>query len=244
MKNNIGKKIYDLIKILYPFCRSLTGEGNEKTLNEIKKIIPKLKILKFKSGTKVFDWKVPDEWNIKDAYIICPDGKRVAKFKDNNLHVVNYSMPINRRIDFKNLKKKIYFNKNLPSAIPYVTSYYEKDWGFCLSYNQFKKLKSGNYKVIIDSKFNKKGNLVLGEYFIKGKSKKEILISTYICHPSMANNELSGPLVWSSLYKILKNTGPHEYSYRFLICPENIGSAAFLHYSKKKVKKLFVKLRR
>ena len=126
---------------------------------------------------------------------------------------------------------------NMPNAIPYVCSYYNRTWGFCISYNQLKKLKKGNYKVYIDSDI-RPGHLVYSDTLIPGKSKKEILLSTYLCHPQMANHELSGPLVWSMLYKILKKTGPHKFSYRFLICPENIGSAAFLHYSKKKIKNI------
>ena len=221
---------------LFKICRSILGDGFRKSLNIIGEIAD-LDKKKIKSGTKVLDWTVPNEWNIKDAYIISPTGKKIADFKINNLHVVNYSCPVNKTLNLDELKKKIYTLPSLPNAIPYVTSYYKKDWGFCLEYNQYKKLKKGKYKVFINSTI-KPGYLVYSNKLIKGKSKKEILLSTYLCHPQMANHELSGPLLWSMLYKILKKTGPHKYSYRFLICPENIGAASFLHFSKKKIKNI------
>ncbi len=231
---NLLKKYF---KKLFPICRSIMGEGFRQSLNIIGELVD-LKKINVKSGTKVLDWTVPKEWNIDDAYIVTPSGKKIADFKKNNLHIVNYSQPINKILDFKELKKRLFFIKKMPSAIPYITSYYRKFWGFCLTYNDFKKLpKKGRYKVVIKSKI-KNGNLVYSDNLIKGKSKKEILFSTYLCHPSMANNELSGPLVWSMLYKIIKNTGPHYYSYRFLIAPENIGAAAFLQNSKKKIKNI------
>tara|TARA_B100000795_G_scaffold65500_1_gene44546 strand:- start:7910 stop:9241 length:1332 start_codon:yes stop_codon:yes gene_type:complete len=241
MKNNIKisdyinhKDLKNYFERLFPIPRSILGDGFRKSLDILGEIVD-LNKKKVKSGTKVLDWTVPLEWSIKDAYIITPSGKKIANFKKNNLSVVNYSVPVNRTLNLEELKKNLHTLPKQPNAIPYVTSYYKKRWGFCLPFNEYKKLKSGKYKVIIKSKL-KNGHLVYSDKLIKGKSKKEILISTYLCHPQMANNELSGPLVWSALYKILKNTGPHEYSYRFLICPENIGSAAFLHYSKKKVK--------
>jgi aminopeptidase-like protein len=238
MKNSYGKKIYSLIKLLFPFTRSLTGDGNKKTLDEIKKIIPKLKILKFKSGTKVFDWKIPEEWNIKKAYIICPDGKRIADYKESNLNVVNYSVPIRKKMDLNALKKKIFYLKELPNAVPYVTSYYHRDWGFCMSYNKFKNLKSGEYNVVIDSKLDKKGNLIIGEYFIKGKSKKEILISTNICHPSLVNNELTGPSILTYLIKKIENDN-NFYSVRIIFVPETIGILTYLSKNLKNLKKNF-----
>ncbi len=221
---------------LYKINRSILGKGFRESLKVIGELVD-LNLKNVKSGTKVLDWTVPNEWNINNAYIVTPDGKKIAEFKKNNLHVLNYSTPINKEIEFKNLKKHIFTLPSLPNAIPYVTSYYKKNWGFCLKYNEFKKLKKGKYRVFIDSKLEK-GNLVYSNKLIPGKSKKEILLSTYLCHPQMANHELSGPLVWSILYKILKNTGPHKYSYRFLIGPENIGAASFLHYSKKNVKNI------
>jgi aminopeptidase-like protein len=230
------KELKSYFKKLYPICRSITGDGFRKSLGIIGKIVD-LEYFKFKTGTNVLDWTIPKEWNIKDAYIVCPDGKKIANFKDNNLHVVNYSIPINKTMSLHELKKNIHTLPKQPNAIPYITSYYKKNWGFCIEYNKYKKLKPGKYKVVINTNL-KKGELIYSDMKILGKSKKEILLSTYLCHPQMANHELSGPLVWSMLYRILKNTGPHKYTYRFLICPENIGSAAFLHKNKNNVKNI------
>jgi len=232
----IKKELQSYFKKLYPICRSITGDGFKESFKIIGEIVD-LKIFKFKTGQRVLNWIIPNEWNIKDAYIITPTGKKIADFKKHNLHILNYSQPINKKISLKKLKEKIYTLPNMPKAIPYITSYYSKDWGFCISHTEYKKLKNGNYKVFIDSSL-KKGELTYSESIIPGKTKKEILLSTYLCHPQMANHELSGPLVWSMLYRILKNTGPHKYTYRFLICPENIGAAAFLHKNKNNVKNI------
>ena len=232
----IKKELQSYFKKLFPICRSITGDGFKESLKIIGEIVD-LKIFKFKTGARVLNWIIPNEWNINDAYIITPAGKKIANFKKNNLHILNYSQPINKNISLKNLKEKLHTLPSMPNAIPYVTSYYNKDWGFCISHNEYKKLKDGSYKVFIDSSL-KKGELTYSETIIPGKTKKEILFSTYLCHPQMANHELSGPLVWSMLYRILKNTGPHKYTYRFLICPENIGAAAFLQRNKKNVKNI------
>ena len=208
MKKNIfekteGKLMLKWAKILFPICRSLTGKGTQKTLRFFKKINNEFKLIRFKSGTKVFDWKIPLEWNIRDAYIQHSNKKKFAEFKKNNLHVVGYSSPINKIINKKDLLKNIYTQKNQPNAIPYVTSYYKKRWGFCMSENMKKKLPNGKYKVLIDSNL-KKGFLELMEAKIKGNSKKEIFFSSYVCHPSMANNELSGPVLLNAILKYIK----------------------------------------
>ncbi len=221
---------------LFKIPRSITGKGFTDSLNILGELID-LNLIKVKSNTNVLNWTIPDEWNVKDAYVINPDGKKIMDFKKNNLHLVGYSKPINKVISLENLKKKIYTLKKMPNAIPYVTSYYKRDWGFCIEYNKFKKLKKGDYKVVIKSSFNKNGHLVYNDTILPGKSKKQILLTSYLCHPQMANNELSGPLLLSYLYKILKLTGPHKYSYRFLIGPENIGAATFLSKNKKNIKK-------
>ena len=213
-------------KDLFPFCRSLTGNGNKKTFNYIiNNVNKKFKIKYEKSNKKVFDWKIPKQWEIKDAYIKLPNGKKICEFKKNNLHIVSYSYPIKRKINYQDLKKNIYFIKDKPDAIPYITSYYKKNWGFCMTYKQFRKIpKEGIYEVYIDSKiFN--GKMGSMEMLIKGKSKKEILITSYICHPSMANNELSGPLIIMALSKILKKS---YYSVRLLLVPETIGAINFI----------------
>ena len=215
-------------KDLFPLCRSLIGEGNRKTIKYFKKINPEFKILKFKSGSKVFDWEIPNEWIIKDSYLQHESGKRFAEFKKSNLHVVNYSQPINKTFVKEKLLGKIFTEKSMPDAIPYVTSYYNKDWGFCLSENEKNELPQGKYKAYINSRFEK-SYLEIAEAVIIGKSKKEILFSSYICHPSMANNELSGPVLLNAILLYLKNNFKNlKYTYRFVLLPETIGSIAYI----------------
>ena len=238
------KKYYQLGKELFPINRSITGQGVRDTLKIFKKKIKGLKINKVKSGTKVFDWTVPSEWNIDKAYIIDKSGKKIINFDDNNLHLVGYSEPKKIKISKKKLIKHLYYLKNYPSAIPYVTSYYKRRWGFCLSYvayKQFLKNYSDNdlFTVNINSKFKKDGFLNYGEAFIKGQSKKEIFLSTYICHPSMANNELSGPLVATALYNYFVKK-KNKYSIRFIFIPETIGSITYLSKYYKTLKKRVV----
>ena len=229
-----GKKAYNWAKHIFPLNRSLTGEGVSKTLGYFKKICSDLQIRNIKSGTKVFDWQIPREWNVKEAYISNLHGKKIIDFKKNNLHLVGYSQPINKILNYKSLKKHLYSLKSQPNAIPYITSYYKKDWGFCISHKEKKLFKKGKYKVVIDSNF-KKGNLKYGEIYFKGKKNKEILISTNICHPSMGNNETSGPVVSLALAKWIKKKKNKNYSYRILFLPETIGA---LGYLKKNIKKL------
>ncbi len=232
----IGKEIYNLCKKLFPLNRSLTGDGNRLTLNILKKYYKKLSIKEIKSGTKVYDWKIPMEWNVKEAWIKTPNGNKIADFQKNNLHLVGYSHQIKKLMNFNSLKKKLNFLKNQPKAIPYVTSYYKKNWGFCISFNEFKKLKKkGTYEINIDSKFTK-GSLTYGEILIPGKSKKEVFLSTYICHPSMANNELSGPAVTIFLAKWIAKK-KRKYTYRIVFIPETIGSISYLSRNKNKLKK-------
>ncbi len=239
MKNNIGFTMYNWIKDLYPFNRSLTGEGNRKTLRYIKKIIPQLSIKKVRSGTKCFDWKVPAEWNISEGYIENQNNKKIIDFKNNNLHVIGYSKPIDKWINFNELNEHLYSLPKMKDAIPYVTSYYEKRWGFCITHNERLKLnKKNKYHVVIKSSFSK-GHMNYGELIIKGKTKKEILLSTYICHPSMANNELSGIAVTTFLSKWLLQNKNH-FSYRILFLPETIGSIYYLSRNYKKMKKNIV----
>jgi len=232
LKNFVTQKqLKKIFQKLFKIPRSITGRGFEKSLKILGEVAD-IKIIKIKSGTKVLDWTIPDVWNIEDAYLIDSSGKKLIDFKENNLHVVNYSIPVNKKLKFSELQKHLYYIKKLPNAIPYITSYYYRTWGLCLAYNKFKKLnKRETYRVVIDSTLTK-GDLIYSDVKIKGKSNKEILIYTYLCHPQMANNELSGPLVWTYLYKILKLTGPHKYTYRFVCAPENIGAAAFLHKNK------------
>ena len=232
----IGKKIHDLCKILWPINRSITGNGVRKTLDILKKKCSEMKIYEVASGTKVFDWTIPNEWNVKEAKILGPGGKKILDFYDNNLHLVGYSTPINKKMSLKELNKHLFSLKEKPKAIPYVTSYYKKNWGFCLSHNNRKKLKSGKYKVLINSEL-KKGSLTYGEIFLPGKSKKEIFLSTYICHPSLANNELSGPTVSIFIANWIKSLKNRKFSYRIIFIPETIGSITYLSKNLKKMKR-------
>jgi len=236
MKNQIGYKIWKWAEKIFPYNRSLTGEGVVKTLNFVKSKLPKIKIKKIRSGSKVFDWKVPYVWNIKDAYIKNSRGNKIIDYKNNNLHVVGYSTSINKKLNLYELKKKLHTLKNIHEAIPYRTTYYKKDWGFCIQYEKFKKLKKDNYQVYIDSKFTK-GFLNYGELLLKGKSKKEILFSTYICHPSMANNEVSGIVLLTALSKYISSLKNRYFTYRIIFIPETIGSIVYIKRNLKNLKK-------
>ena len=197
--NNLNyNKIFDQ---LFPICRSITGDGFRKSLKILSRFF-NFKIERFKSGKKIFDWIVPYEWNISDAYIL-QNKKKIVDFKKNNLHVVNYSHSINKILNLDQLKRNLFTIKKYPKYIPYVTSYYKKSWGFCLQYEKFKKLRHGRYKVFINSEL-KKGFVEYGISKLKGNSKKIMLLTTYLCHPTMANNELSGPLVLLGLYEKIK----------------------------------------
>ena len=241
MKNNstfdVSAEIYNLIKKLWPFNRSLTGEGQLQTLKCLQNIQKKIKIKKYKSGKKVFDWTVPDEWILDDAWVKDETGKKIIDFKKNNLHLVGYSKPIKKKIKGITLISHLHFLKKQPNAIPYVTSYYNKNWGFCIKYNDFKKLnKKKFYNVNISSKF-KKGVLRIGEVLIKGRSSKEILLTSYICHPSMANNELSGPSLLVYLSKYIEKKIVPNFTYRIIFVPETIGTICYINENLKKLKK-------
>tara|TARA_Y100000996_G_scaffold382360_1_gene337506 strand:- start:1369 stop:2673 length:1305 start_codon:yes stop_codon:yes gene_type:complete len=235
---NIGYQIHELATKLWPLNRSITGEGVRETLKIISDILPKLKIYSVPSHTKVFDWVVPKEWAVKSAHIITPNGKKICDFSKNNLHLVGYSIPFEGSVTLSELKKHLYTLPDQPNAIPYITSYYKERWGFCMTQNQFDSLEDGEYKVQINSTLID-GALNYGELLIKGKSDKEIFLSTYICHPSMANNELSGTTVVTFLAKWLQEINEPEYSYRIIFIPETIGSITYLSrnyiYMKKKI---------
>ncbi|MBZ7949161.1 DUF4910 domain-containing protein [Campylobacter sp. RM10534] len=230
---NTGKAMYELAKELFPICRSITGQGFRDSLYILDNALAgggNLQIHSIKSGTKVFDWIVPPEWYIKDAFIITPNGEKICDFKKHNLHVINYSEGIDKEIELDELQNHLYSLEEEPDAIPYVTSYYKKRWGFCITHNERKKLKQGKYRVFIDAKHDENGVLNYADFIIPStkNSKEEILISTYLCHPSMANNELSGPIVAIYLAKWLLNLKERKYNYRFVIIPETIGSIVYL----------------
>lgn len=213
---------------LFPICRSLTGNGNRESFKILQELID-IKLTEVPSGTKCFDWTVPPEWNVNDAWIKDSKGNKVVDFKKNNLHLLGYSIPFHAKVSFDELKDHLYSLPNQPDAIPYLTSYYKERWGFCISQKNLDEFdKNDVYEVYIDSKLDKNGSMTIGEALIEGKTKKEILISTYICHPSLANNELSGPLVSSFLYNSLKNKKDLRFTYRFLFVPETIGSIYYL----------------
>lgn len=222
-----GNEMYDLAAELFPICRSITGNGTRQTLSRIKEIIPEMQIFEVPSGTKVFDWTIPNEWEIHEAYVEDEDGKRVIDFAENNLHLVGYSTPVDIIVDRGELDKHLYSLPDHPEWIPYVTSYYKERWGFCITQNQRDQLKDGNYHVVIKSKLFP-GYLTYGELLIPGESEKEIFLSTYVCHPSMANNELSGPVVQIEIAKWLLSKEWRKYSYRLIWIPETIGSITYI----------------
>lgn len=243
-----GKAMYELACELFPIARSITGQGFRDSLEILNKTLGGgiIKFHSIKSGTKVFDWIVPDEWNVKEAYIITPEGEKICDFKKHNLHLLNYSEAIDKEIELEELQDHLYSIEEMPDAIPYVTSYYKRRWGFCLTHNERKKLKKGKYKVYIDAKHDENGVLDYADFILPStqNSKDEILISTYLCHPSMANNELSGPVVAIFLAKWLLSLKERRYNYRFAIIPETIGSIVYLskhlEHLKKHVKAGFV----
>lgn len=228
------KKLETYFDRLWPICRSITGEGFRKSLDIIAEVMPTER-LKFPSGTKVFDWTVPKEWNVNDAYIIDPNGKKRASFKENNLHLLGYSVPFKDKMPFEELKEHLYSLPNQPTAVPYLTSYYKERWGFCLTDQELQSLPKGTYEVFIDSEL-KEGRVEIGEAVLPGESKEEILLSTYFCHPSMANNELSGPLVVAFLYDLLKKK-KRRFTYRFVISAETIGTISYLSMRGEHLKK-------
>ncbi len=238
-KKIIKKDIENFFKVLFPINRSLTGNGNRKTLNEIKKYIP-INVQEYESGLDIYDWKIPDEWKVKDAWIKDLNGKKLIDFTDNNLHLVGYSIPVNKKLNFKQLRKRLHYIKGRPNTIPYRTSYYNKDWGFCISENQYQKIKNSGdeFDVLIDSNLDKKGSLTIGEILIPGDSKKEILISTYICHPSLANDNLSGIILTTILAKEILKMKKRKYSYRIVWLPETIGAIAYCYKNSFLLKKI------
>lgn len=243
-----GGGMLDLASRLFPIARSITGSGFRESLKILDEALGGgiLNFHSIKSGTKVYDWVIPPEWHINNAFITTPSGEKICDFKRHNLHILNYSEAVNKEISLEELQNHLYSIEELPNAIPYVTSYYKKRWGFCISHNERKKLKDGKYKVFIDAKHDEEGVLNYADFIIPStqNNKDEILISTYLCHPSMANNELSGPIVAVFLAKWLMSLEERKYNYRFVIVPETIGSITYisrnLEHLKKYVKAGFV----
>ena len=226
IEKSVGVRMYELAEELFPICRSITGEGIRYTLNRLKKEVPQIVLHEIPTGTKVFDWVVPKEWEISEAYIEDMKGNRIVDFQKNNLHVVGYSIPIDAIVSGDELQAHLYSLPEHPDWIPYVTSYYKERWGFCVTENSRKKLTDNQYHVVIKSKLFD-GSLTYAELLIPGQVSDEIFFSTYACHPSMANNELSGPVVQIELAKLLMSR-KNKYSYRLIWIPETIGSITYL----------------
>ena len=201
---NNGQTMYDLAKRMFPICRSITGNGFRESLSIIRETVPEIEVHEVPSGTQVFDWTVPNEWNCIGGGIYTLSGEKVVDFKDTNLHILGYSTPIDKIISREELLEHIYTQPEQPDWIPYVTSYYKERWGYCMSENQKQDLKDEQYHIVIKSTLAP-GSLTYGDLVIPGETEEEILFSTYLCHPSMANNELSGPVLQTELIKFVKN---------------------------------------
>ena len=222
---NEGQKMYDLCGRLFPINRSITGNGVRETFRLLQKEIPdiEIKLTEVNSGTRVFDWTIPDEWNCDEAYLEGPDGRRIVDMKDSNLHVLGYSTPVDITLDLEEMKEHIWTLEDQPSLFPYVTSYYKERWGFSMTHDMFSSLKPGKYHAVIKSVLAP-GSLTYGEIYMKGSSDDEIMLSSYTCHPSMANNECSGPALMTALAAYISSIPERHCSYRLVLAPETIGA--------------------
>ena len=220
-----GGRMHALMRELFPLCRSITGDGVRQTLQEIARRIP-LDLQEVPSGTQVLDWTVPDEWNIRDAYIAEPGGARVVDFRESNLHVVGYSEPVHETMPLAGLRPHLHTLPERPDWVPYRTSYYDRSWGFCLSQRQLDRLEEGEYEVRIDSTLEP-GSLTYGECVLPGERGEEVVLTTHVCHPSLANDNLSGIALLTELAAVLARA-PRRFTYRLLFIPGTIGSIAWL----------------
>ncbi len=230
-----GLEMHRFISELYPICRSITGNGVRETLRRIGARIP-LEIHEVASGTPVFDWNVPMEWNIRDAYIVDPRGRRIVDFHSSNLHVVSFSTPVRATMTLRDLRNHVFTIPDRPDWIPYRTSYYAPSWGFCMTQRQLESLEEGEYEVCIDSTLAK-GSLTYGECCLRGKTDDEILVSCHVCHPSLCNDNLSGIAVATALAELL-NASPRRHTFRFLFVPGTIGSITWLARNETRVPKI------
>lgn len=223
----MGDDMHAMARALFPITRSLTGAGVRQTLVELRRTIPGLQVVEVPTGTQAFDWIVPNEWNIRDAYVADAAGNRVIDFRRNNLHVVSYSEPVDRELELEDLQPHLHSLPDQPDAIPYVVSYYERRWGFCLTHRDRERLARGRYRVVIDSTLAP-GHLTYGEVVLPGRESREILLSTYLCHPSLANDNLSGVVVTASLAQWLQTMADRRYTYRLVFIPETLGALVYL----------------
>ena len=225
--STIGQEIHSLAKRLWTLPRSISGSGLRGTLSVFKEFLPSLRLIEIPSGSKVLDWIIPDEWEILEGWLEGPDGRRIADFACNNLHVVGYSQGVDIYISLEDLQNHLHSLPDQPDAIPYVTSYYNRTWGFCISHRQREALAQGTYKARIVAR-HYPGSITIGELFLPGQDSREILLSTYCCHPSLANNELSGPCLTAHLALWLQSLSSRRFTYRVIFVPEMIGSIAYL----------------
>lgn len=232
----IGKELHAFAAELFPICRSITGDGVRRTLQLIQTRVP-LEISEVSTGTQVFDWTVPKEWNIRDAYVKAPDGRRVVDFRESNLHVMNYSVPVHATMSLEDLRPHLFSLPDKPDLIPYRTSYYQDNWGFCLRHEDLLALEDGDYEVVIDSTLEA-GHLTYGEYLVPGESSDEVLISCHVCHPSLANDNLSGVTVATRLAQLLAGRDDLRYSYRFVFLPVTIGAITWLSRNRQSAGKI------
>lgn len=231
----LGESLHTLIRELYPVCRSITGDGVRETLRRIGNHIP-LTVHEVPTGTQVFDWVVPKEWNIRDAYVKSSEGVKVIDFQKSSLHILNYSIPVHKLVSLAELREHLFTLPDKPDWIPYKTSYYQENWGFCLSHNEFTGLKDNQYEVVIDASLDP-GHLTYAECYIPGTTSDEVLVSCHVCHPSMCNDNLSGIALNAFLAKHLLNQSP-RYSYRFIFIPGTIGAITWLALNQDNVKRI------
>jgi aminopeptidase-like protein len=234
-QENPGAELHRLIVDLYPICRSITGDGFRETLRRLGRLVP-LTVHEVPTGTRVFDWIVPKEWNIRDAYVKDSTGRRVIDFRESNLHVVNYSVPTRATLTRAELQEHLFALPEHPDWIPYRTTYYKESWGFCLSHNQLLQMKDETYEVLIDSSLQD-GHLTYGEVFLEGTTDEEVLITCHACHPSLCNDNLSGMAVATFLARALSERR-RRFSYRFLFIPGTIGSITWLALNEDKVRRI------
>jgi aminopeptidase-like protein len=227
LEGGAGADMHRFATELFPLNRSLTGDGVRETLRRIGARVPELTVHEVPSGTQAFDWEVPPEWNVREAYVQHESGARVIDFAEHNLHLVGYSVPVDAELTLEELQPHLHSLPEMPDAIPYVTSYYQPRWGFCLRHRDRERLPAGRYRVRIDSTLQP-GSLTYGEAVLPGREAREVLLSTYVCHPSMANNELSGPVVATQLARWLGSLPERRFTYRFVFVPETVGAIVYL----------------